>query len=57
VEGFGVVDAQVMLDFIKKQTYATTLHSNLAAVVRTLRSCTYTPGLYLTDCFNAKNAN
>ena len=49
VEGFGVVDAQVMLDFIKKHTNTTALHSDLATVIRTLRSCTHTPGWFL--CF------
>ena len=49
VEGFGVVDAQVVLDFIKKHTNTTALHSDLATVIRTLRSSTHTPGI-LFNC-------
>jgi len=44
IEGIGIVDAQVMLDFIKKHTDTAGLRCDLTAVVRTLRSCTHTPG-------------
>ena len=46
VDGLGIVDAQVMLDAVKKHADAASIHSDLATVVRTLRSCTHTPG----DC-------
>jgi len=47
VDGIGIVDAQVMLDAVKKHTDAASVHSDLAAVVRTLRSCAHTPGLLI----------
>ena len=48
VDGLGIVDAQVMLDAVKKLTDAASIHSDLATVVRTLRSCTHTPGSLMT---------
>jgi len=47
VDGLGIVDAQVMLDAVKKHTDAASIHSDLATVVRTLRSCTHTPGRFV----------